>query len=118
MLAVAWGSVIYSLFIVSMHVLTTLSEQEQAVYNEVTVREEVRGIKAAEATIFNFLVFARRLKIKRGLLAKKRTIRYELHFTEAQKKRLERQLMEAKSHVFYCDLLFSAMLFSSQRKAM
>lgn len=118
MLAVAWGSVIYSLFIVSMHVLTTMSYEEQAVYREVTVREETRALKAADATVFNFLVFARRLKVKRGLMAKKLTIRYKLHFTEAQKKRLDRQLMEAKCHVFYCDLLFSAMLFSSQRKAM
>jgi len=83
MLAVAWGSVIYSLFIVSMHVLTTLSYEEQAVYREVTVREETRGLKAAKSTVFNFLVFARRLKVKRGLMAKKLTIRYKLHFTEA-----------------------------------
>ena len=67
MLAVAWGSIIYSLFIVSMHVLTTLSPEEKAVYRAVTVQEETRGLKEAESIVFNYLTFIKRLRVKRHL---------------------------------------------------
>ncbi len=83
MLAVAWGSVIYSLFIVSMHVLTTLSPEEKAVYRAVTVLEETRGLKEAESIVFNYLIFIKRLRVKRHLQHKKRSVTYSLHYTEA-----------------------------------
>ena len=119
MLAVAWGSVIYSLFIVSMHVLTTLTPEEQDVYTAVITKEDTLSLRKghAESTVFSFLVFLKRHQAKRMLLSKKRSITYRDHYTSAQRKRLDRQLGEIKSHSFYCDLIFHALLFQKQRKA-
>lgn len=63
MLAIAWGFLIYSLFIVSMNVLTTLSEEEKGVYAKLVKEESISGMRdKADKVIGAFLVFNLRSK--------------------------------------------------------
>jgi hypothetical protein len=58
MLAIAWGFLIYSLFIVSMNVLTTLSEEEKVVYEQlVQTEQKIKSMPTAGKLIATFLIF-------------------------------------------------------------
>lgn len=95
MLAIVWGYLVYSLFIVSMNVLTTLTEEESEVYKQLVAREQSDQTKPeAERVIFSFLVFRKKFKKKERFNRVKQSEKYEKYFTPEQKVRLERQIDE------------------------
>jgi hypothetical protein len=81
-LAIIWGTLIYSFFIVSMNVLTTLTEDEREVYDQIVRNEKQQEqYPQAESVIFNFLIYHRRAKKKQKLVKITKSKTYALHYT-------------------------------------
>jgi hypothetical protein len=83
MLAIAWGVLIYSFFIVSMNVLTTLAESERELYESIKrseKKEQMRG--QAEEMIFRFVIGARQMRKRQKLNEIKKGNTYRLYYTK------------------------------------
>ena len=83
MLAIAWGVLIYSFFIVSMNVLTTLAESERELYESIKrseKKEQMRG--QAEEMIHRFVIGARQMRKRQKLNEIKKGNTYRLYYTK------------------------------------
>ena len=109
MLAIAWGVLIYSFFIVSMNVLTTLTESERELYDSIKRREQLEHMRPrAESLVFTFLMFQRRMRRKQKLMEIKVGETYSRHYTREQKVRLERLVKETNATHYFFEVMFRA----------
>ncbi|TNV82288.1 hypothetical protein FGO68_gene2421 [Halteria grandinella] len=115
MLAIAWGFLIYSLFIVSMNVLTTLTQEEKVVYDTIVHQEKVDGLKqSAGTTIAKFLVFAHR---HRKRLNKEEWLKKKAECaSQRQIERVRKQIQEYQCMKVYSELVFYCQIFRKERK--